>query len=229
MCYNRHINQRKTKMSNYTALIQAHFNSIVTNENGQQFSIGSLDEKVGAMKDGSKLEYLALINKNDQSETLLHPRVWTKLLTSNEADKWKLSVEKLETEQLDGNVKNNDVEDAAIVSETVNSSVIENPVVDVKPIESDNHEVVVVTPTPFNMFSQLMNTKVEQIGLTTVDDAAKKEVKISKKAIAVPIVQNGLKDNKKRKEIIEMLMSQANLSKHGAATYYQNIVSGQWA
>lgn len=54
---------------------------------------------------------------------------------------------------------------------------------------------------------------------------------LSKKAIAIKVVKT-MKRRKNvpaRKAFIEAIMEKAGLSKAGAATYYQNIVSGKWS
>ena len=52
----------------------------------------------------------------------------------------------------------------------------------------------------------------------------------SKKAQSVKIVKRMLnrKNVPARKVIIDELMTKAGLSANGAATYYQNVVSGKW-
>lgn len=54
---------------------------------------------------------------------------------------------------------------------------------------------------------------------------------VSKKAQSVKIVTRMLARKKvpARKVIIAELMTKADLSANGAATYYQNVVSGKWA
>lgn len=52
------------------------------------------------------------------------------------------------------------------------------------------------------------------------------EPKVSKKSQAIAIFNANA--DKARKEVIEMMVTEIGLTKLGAATYYQNIKSGQW-
>lgn len=58
-----------------------------------------------------------------------------------------------------------------------------------------------------------------------------KTATMTKKAIAIKTVKtmNRRKKVPARKAFIEAIMEKAGLSKAGAATYYQNIVSGKWS
>lgn len=54
-----------------------------------------------------------------------------------------------------------------------------------------------------------------------------KETKITKKSQTIKIV-NEMINKFQRKDIIQKIMSELNMSKPGASTYYQNVKSGLW-
>jgi hypothetical protein len=190
--------------SSFAALVTPFFGRTVisTDKTGAEsrFTIVKLADKIGTMKDGTKAEYVVLVNSADVGVMLnLHPQHAKRLLTKGEDSGLVMA--------MDLNY---------IAPETA-----AEPVVETAP-------ETVVNTAPETAEETAAEPVVETAAEPVVETAAEPVAKVSKKSLCVVMFTEMTTAGKPRKEIIARMMAELQLSVPGANTYYQNCKSGAW-
>lgn len=205
---------------------QVDFNKAVADAVGRQvevtekgtntvhvFGIKGLDDKMGTMKDGTKVAYTVL--ERDDSGTLvvtsIHPNIIAKLLKNgSEAGMVLRSVEQ--------------EADASDAGEEVVTEVLAD-----KPAEVAD-ELVDPDVDTATTETAAVETPAEDVApVTAATEEAAPAAAPSKKQRCVAIFKELNGAGKPRKDVIAEFTSKVGLSAAGANTYYQNCKSGLWS
>lgn len=186
------------------------------------FTVQGTSDKMGKLKNGQDAAYTILFDISNSKTFELHPRSAETLFKKGEDSGLKLLpvVEKTTEEVVAAPVVKNEKQDLKdFVLACMNAVLIEDT--ELTSVEFDNSDKL---DNNYPDFSLKYNSAVPVV---TVKQVVPKDKKISKKSVAIGIVLKSVAEGKTRKETIALLMTDANLSVHGASTYFYNTTSKQ--